>query len=324
MTTLANTTMTAEIEGRYHSPKMQWWCAHADLVSAAGEDWSFYFWPALGSLDEAWIAALYNDSEMIDLTKLHLPVGTLATARKGVDVTFGDQYIRGTYPEYEIRVTGERDGEPVQLDISMTATMPAFEALPYLRGITWHYVPQFRVSGTLTRGGTSEAVTGNGYLERRRGRFWAPGVRRGLWESIPHAGAGGLSVPLFYKVWRDDDSIQLQTLTFTVDGKALVDFGDIDVDILETARLPGAEEVEHPMRYRVRAEGPDGTAELEVVRSPHRLAMRDYFEDPNEDAKVVGVYGPGHTTGTIDYRGETHRVDNRSFGSALFFSRRDR
>jgi hypothetical protein len=321
MTILTAAELSPEVEGRYYSPKMQWWCAHADLATEGGKDWSFYFWPALGSLDEAWIAALYTDDQVIDLTDLHLPVGTLQTGRKGVDVAYRNQYIRGTYPEYDIAVEGEHEGEKVRLELHMTATMPAFEALPNLRGITWHYVPQFRVDGTLTHGGKSEAVSGKGYLERRRGRFWAPGIKLGIWESIPSS-ASGLSIPLFYKVWRDDDSVQLQTLTFTIDGSTLVDFGNVEVEILETLRLPGAEEVDHPMRFRLRAEGQEGVADLEVVRSPHRLAMRDYFDDPDERAKVVGVYGPGRTSGTIQYLGETHRVDSRSFGSALFFSRR--
>jgi hypothetical protein len=317
MTTLQQATLTPDMEGRYYSPKMQWWCAHAELLTENGRNWSFYFWPALGSLDEAWIASLHDDDHMIDLTQLHLPLGTLRCGRKGVDVTFERQYIRGSYPDYEIVVEGER----ARLELRMTATMPAFEALPDLRGITWHYVPQFDTEGTLTVDGVSENVTGAGYLERRRGRFWAPGIKLGIWESIPTS-AGGISVPLFYKVWRDDGTIQLQTLTFTVDGKNLVDFGEVEVDILETAHLPGAEEVDHPMRFRLTARGADGEAELEVVRSPHRLAMRDYFEDPNESAKVTGVYGPGRTSGTVTYQGESHRVDSRSFGSALFFSQR--
>lgn len=321
MTTSQPATLSPEVEGRYYSPKMQWWCAHAELTTESGRNWSFYFWPALGSLDEAWIAALYDDDHIVDLTKLHLPLGTLRASRKGVDVRFEQQYIRGTYPHYEIVVEGGSAGERTRLELRMTATMPAFEALPDLRGITWHYVPQLDTEGTLTHNGVSEKVTGAGYLERRRGRFWAPGIKLGIWESVPTS-AGGISVPLFYKVWRDDDSIQLQTLTFTVDGKNLVDFGEITIDILETAHLPGAEDVDHPMRFRLTAKGEDGSADIEVVRSPHRLAMQDYFEDPNESAKVTGVYGPGRTSGTITYHGETHRVDSRSFGSALFFSRR--
>ncbi|WP_433046358.1 hypothetical protein [Dactylosporangium sp. CS-033363] len=324
MTTLTPAELTPAIEGQYFSPKMQWWCAHADLVDSDGTDWSFYFWPALGSLDEAWIATLYTGDEVVDLTEIHLPLGSLKAAREGVDVTFGSQYIRGTYPDYEISVEGEHNGEPVSLRLSMKANMPAFTAIPNLRGITWHYVPQFEVTGAVSRAGTTKDVTGRGYLERRRGRFWAPGVARGIWESIPAASSGGLSVPLFYKVWRDDGSIQLQTLTFTVDGKELVDFGDVEVDILETAKLPGFEDIDHPMRFRLRAEGDGGQAELEVVRSPHRLMMRNYFIDPDPDAAFAGFYGPGQTTGTITYRGETHVVQSRSFGSALFFSRRSR
>ncbi|WP_416903821.1 hypothetical protein [Micromonospora echinospora] len=322
MSTLSPARLTPEIEGQYFSPKMQWWCAHADLVDSDGTPWSFYFWPALGSLDEAWIATLYVGDEVVDLTSLHLPVGSLRAAREGVDVAFGDQYIRGTYPDYEIYVSGVHAGEQVSLRLRMTARMPAFEALPDLRGITWHYVPQFSTTGTVTRGGRAREVTGSGYLERRRGRFWAPGVSRGIWESIPAASTGGLSVPLFYKVWRDDGTIQLQTLTFTVDGAELVDFGDVEVDILETAKLPGFEEIDHPMRFRLRAEGDGGSAELEVIRSPHRLMMRDYFVDPDRDAKFTGFYGPGETRGTIEYGGQKHLVQSRSFGSALFFTRR--
>lgn len=322
MTKLSPAELTPDIEGQYFSPKMQWWCAHADLVDADGTAWSFYFWPALGSLDEAWIATLYVGDEVVDLTSLHLPVGTLKAAREGVDVVFENQYIRGTYPEYEIYVEGTHQGEQVSLRLRMTARMPAFAAIPHLPGITWHYVPRFAATGTVTRAGKAKEVNGTSYLERRRGRFWAPGVARGIWESIPAASAGGLSVPLFYKVWRTDGTIQLQTLAFTVDGKDLVDFGDVAVEILETANLPGFEEIDHPMRFRLRAEGDGGKAELEVIRSPHRLMMRDYFIDPDRDAKFAGFYGPGETRGTIEYQGESHVVQSRSFGSALFFGRR--
>lgn len=324
MSTLAPAELTPAIEGRYYSPKMQWWCAHAHFTDAGGTPWAFYFWPALGSLDEAWIAALYVGDEVVDLTHKHLPVGALAAGRDGVEVSFGRQFIRGSYPDYEIYVEGVHRGEQVSLRLQLSAVMPAFQALPHLRGITWHYLPQLRATGTLVRAGASSEVTGTGYLERRRGRFWAPGIRQGIWESVPAAAPGGLSVPLFYKVWRDDGSIQLQTLTFTVDGKELVDFGEVEVEILETAQLPGFADIDHPMRFRLRAAGDGGTAELEVVRSPHRLAMRDYFLDPHPDAAFAGFYGPGETKGTITYQGTSHVVQSRSFGSALFFRRRSR
>jgi len=312
--------LTKDLEGTYYSPKMQWWCAHADLVDDAGNETSLYFWPALGSLDEAWICSLHTKDEMIDLTQLYQPLGTFKTSRSGVDVQFGSQYIRGTYPEYDIYVEGEKDGETVSLNVHMTAETPAFEALPNLRGITWHYVPRFQVEGTLTRGSTSTAVKGAGYLERRRGRFWTPGINRGLWESIPGAGASPFSIPLFYKVWKNDGTIQLQTLTFTVDGKNMVDFEDVEVDILETANLPGFEEIDHPMRYRLTAEGDGGTASIEVVRNPNRLGLRDYFDDPDPRAKWTGIYGAGHAKGVVTYNGQDHHVDASTYGSALFFS----
>ena len=319
MAVLTPTELTKDLEGTYYSPKMQWWCAHADLVDDAGEETALYFWPALGSLDEAWICSLHTKDEMIDLTQLYQPLGTFKTSRSGVDVEFGEQYIKGSYPEYAIHVAGEHNGEPVSLTVHMTAETPSFEALPQLRGITWHYVPRLAVEGTLKRGGKETTVRGAGYLERRRGRFWTAGIDRGLWESIPGAGDSPFSIPLFYKVWKTDGTIQLQTLTFTVDGKSMVDFEHVEVDIRETAKLPGFEEIDHPMRYRLTAEGDGGRAQIEVVRSPHRLGMRDYFDDPDPRARWTGLYGAGRARGTLTYQGTEHTIDAPSYGSALFF-----
>jgi hypothetical protein len=316
---LSPAELTQDLEGTYYSPKMQWWCAHADLVDDSGEAVSLYFWPALGSLDEAWICSLHTADEMKDLTQLYQPLGSFKTSRSGVDVEFGEQYIKGTYPEYDIHVAGEHNGERVAMTVHMTAETPAFEALPQLRGITWHYVPRFAVEGTYTRGDKEVTVRGTGYLERRRGRFWTPGIERGLWESIPGAGASPFAIPLFYKVWKTDGSIQLQTLTFTVDGKSMVDFDQVEVEMLETATLPGFEEIDHPMRYRLTAAGDGGEASIEVVRSPHRLGMRNYFNDPDPRAKWTGLYGAGRATGTLTYQGTTHTIDAPTYGSALFF-----
>jgi hypothetical protein len=311
--------LTKELEGTYYSPKMQWWCAHADLVDDAGNETALYFWPALGSLDEAWICSLHTKDEMIDLTELYQPLGTFQTSRSGVDVQFGKQYIRGTYPEYDIYVEGTHDGLPVLLEVHMKAETPPFEALPNLRGITWHYVPRFAVQGILTLRGVRTSVSGAGYLERRRGRFWTPGINRGLWESIPGPGSSPFSIPLFYKVWKNDGTIQLQTLTFTVDGKNMVDFPSVEVDIQETAKLPGFEEIDHPMRYRLTAEGDEGNATIDVVRNPHRLGLRNYFDDPDPRAKWTGLYGAGHASGQITHKDQEFVVDGPSYGSALFF-----
>jgi hypothetical protein len=312
--------LSKELEGTYYSPKMQWWCAHADLVDDSGEETALYFWPALGSLDEAWICSLHTKDELIDLTQLFQPLGTFKTSRDGVDVQFGNQYIRGSFPEYDIYVEGTHDGQPVSLEVHMTADTPAFEALPKLRGITWHYVPRFTVRGTLNLRGKTTIVSGAGYLERRRGRFWSPGINRGLWESISGPGDSPFAIPLFYKVWKNDGSIQLQTLTFTVDGKNMVDFENVEVDIQETAKLPGFEDIDHPMRYRLTAQGDGGSASIDVVRNPNRLKLRDYFDDPDPRAEWAGIYGAGHASGAITYQGKEYPVDGPSYGSALYFS----
>jgi hypothetical protein len=74
------------------------------------------------------------------------------------------------------------------------------------------------------------------------------------------------------------------------------------------------------MRYRLVAEGDGGSAVIDVVRNRHRLGMRNYFDDPDPRAKWAGLYGAGHATGVVTYRGHEHRVDAPSYGSALYFS----
>ena len=316
--------LTPEFEGRYYSPKMQWWCMHMHLRDEGNRDWGFYFWPALGSLDEAWICALYTDDRVIDLTKVHLPLGTLAVGRDGVDVRFGSgNYLKGAFPHYHVRVEGTFEGKTYVLEVEAEARTDAFRAVKDIKGIDWLYVPRLVARGAIQVDGHAQAVTGYSYYERRRGRFWAPGIKLGIWESIPQASPEGLSIPLFYRVWRNDGSAQLQTLTFTTDGKSLVSFPDVDVDIHETHRFSGFEEVEHPMRFTVRAKGERGHAELEVVRSPHRLRMRNYFTEPDPGANAIGMYGTGRTRGTIVCDGNSHSIDADSFGSALFFTRMD-
>ena len=83
MAILEAADLTKDLEGTYYSPKMQWWCAHADLVDDAGNETALYFWPALGSLDEAWICSLHTKDEMLDLTQLYQPLGTFKTSRSG-------------------------------------------------------------------------------------------------------------------------------------------------------------------------------------------------------------------------------------------------
>ena len=324
MATYRAVEMDPQTEGRYYSPKMQWWCAHLHIDGDDHRRWDAYVWPALGALDEAWIASLHNEDQVIDLTKLHMDVGSIQAARSGVDVRAGLDRIEGTYPNYAIHVEGDQEGQHWILDAEMVAGSPAFEAVPDLRGITWHYIPRLTVTARITHGDQTVSGSGTGYLEKRRGRFWAPGIKMGLWESMPSVPGANLSVPLSYKVWRNDGTPQLQTLTFSDDGETMIDLPEVDIEFLQMDRFDGFEMVEHPTRYRITASGEHGSAQLEVTRSPHRLKMHNYFADPDDRADFVGMYGTGTVRGRLDLRGTTYEVDAPSFGSALFFGENGR
>jgi len=320
MNALNSGELTPDFEGRYYSPKMQWWCMHMHLTDDRNQEWGVYFWPALGSLDEAWILSFHSRNELINFTQVHLPLDTLSAARDGVDVRFGNQFLRGRYPNYHVCLGGMSAGKSYLLDLSCEAETNSFRAVKALRGIDWNYVPRMRASGTLLVGDERRTVKGYSYYERRRGRFWAPGVRLGIWESVPLASKEGFSIPLFYKVWKNDDTPQLQTLSFTADGKTLVEFPKVDVEVLETRKFPGFEDIDHPMRYTIVATGPAGKAELEVTRFPNRLMMRNYFNEPDRKANATGMYGTGRTRGTVVVDGKSYAIDGDSYGSALFFS----
>lgn len=313
--------MTPEFEGMYYNPKWQWFCAHMNLVDETGKEWSVYFWPAQSQIDDAWILSFHtSEGEMLNFTEVHLPVGTIKAGRTGAEVSYGNQFFRGSFPRYHAGIGGYANGKSYFLDVVIEAETDAFEAVPNLRGIDWNYIPRMKAAGTLRVDDKLLAVKGYSYLERRRGRFWTPGVARGIWESAPLASKDGLSIPIFYKVFKNDGSAQLQTLTFTADGKTPIEYANIDVEILETTKFPGFEHVDHPTRYTISATGDRGKAELEIVRAPNRLMMNNYLGEPSVKANATGIYGTGRMKGRLDVDGRVYDIDGDSYGSALFFS----
>jgi hypothetical protein len=174
-----------------------------------------------------------------------------------------------------------------------------------------------KVTGTLRTWEGEVEVEGNGYLEKRRGRFWAPSTRHGLWESLPMKSSSGLAIPLFYKVWKNDDSPTLQTLCYTLDGQSIQDLGEVDVEVLETIRYD--ERIDHPIRFRVAAEGENCRARLNVTRNPNRLALRDFWGEPDPTRRAVGIYGTGHMEAVVEDAKGRHETSGASFGSALYF-----
>lgn len=318
MTALTGIELTPDIEGRYYQGKMQWICIHADFKEqVSGREWQLYWWPAIAPTDEGLVMALYQGDRVINLSRFHDPFGTLYFGQTGAEIVYPERTtLSGTYPSYELTLDApDNMGQTFGLDIHLEAESKGFQAVKDLTGIDWYYIPRLRVTGTLrTHRGTVE-VEGTGYLEKRRGRFWAPSTRNGLWESLPTA--SGMSIPLFYKVWRNDDSPTLQTLCYTADGQTMNDLGQVEVEIMETIRYD--ERIEHPIKYRVSAEGPDGRATMNVVRNPNRLALRDFWGEPVESRRAVGIYGTGHVEATIEDSTGSHEVSGPSFGSALYF-----
>jgi hypothetical protein len=312
--------MTPEFEGRYSSPKYQWWVTAAHMTTDDGMPWDIYIWPTLGSLDETWLTALYTPTEMIDLTSHNLPTGSFTVSGRGVDVRYGNNFFSGSFPRYETHVEGEKDGEPVSVDMTLDAESPPFQAVPHLTGISWWLVPTMKATVVIKRGGKTFSGTGHGYMERRRGRFWSPVIKQGVWETLPIVSGGELTVPLIYKVWRRDGSAQLQTLTFSSDhGQTIIDMPEVEMEFLKTDRFPGFEMVDHPTDIRVTARGENMEAELEVIRNPNRLMLRNFLGDPHPESDAIGMYGPSHHKGHVRVGDKRYDIDGRGFGSALFF-----
>jgi hypothetical protein len=324
MTELKGVDLTSEIEGRYYQPKMQWLCIHAHFAEkVSGREWDLYWWPSIAAKDEGLVMALYQGNRVINLGRFHDPFGTINWDGRGANLTYlGRTALSGTYPNYHLTLDAPDNlGQTYGLDIDLVAESKAFEAVRDLVGIDWYYVPRLKLTGTLrTHEGTVE-VTGDGYIEKRRGRFWAPSTRNGLWESFPMHGPDTLAMPLFYKVWKNDDSPTLQTLCYTRDGETMNDLGQVDVEILETIAYD--DRIQHPIRYRATAEGPEGRVTINVVRNPNRLALRDFWGEPVSTRKAVGIYGTGYVEGTVEDAVGKSDFSGSTFGSALYFWSQD-
>jgi hypothetical protein len=317
---LQGVDLTPEIEGRYHQTKMQWICIHADFrEKESGREWQLYWWPSIAAHDEGLVMALYQGDRVINLSKFHDPFGTIEWDGREANLTYPDYTsLSGSFPHYDVELDAtDNHGTRYGLDIHMEAESKAFEAVRDLKGIDWYYVPRFKVEGKLRTWEGEFEVEGNGYMEKRRGRFWAPGTRNGLWESLPMQSKQGLAVPLFYKVWKNDGSPTLQTLCYTLDGQTLYDLENIDVEILETISYEG--QIDHPVKFRVTAEGEGASAKLDVVRNPNRLALRDFWGEPDESRRAVGIYGTGYTEAVVEDATGKHETAGPSFGSALYF-----
>lgn len=334
---LAGVKLTPEKEGRYFSPKMQWICIHAHFTEAdTGKEWDLYYWPAIAPRDEGIVLSLHSGDEIVDLCEFHQPHGYMDFADTGANIDYpGRAKLSGTYPSYELHVDApDPDGNRYGLDITLDADSLAFEAVRDLVGIDWFYVPRLVVGGALRTPNGEHEVSGTGYIERRRGRFFAPGVRMGIWESLPMPARDTMGVPLFYKVFKNDGTAQVQTFTYTADGQTLIDLGRVEVEILETKRLEDADlarsagfglgrsgdrGIEHPIKFQITAEGEEGMATATVTRNPKRLVLRDFWREPWPNARAMGIYGPGHMEAEIETADGTVRTSGNSFGSALFF-----
>lgn len=338
---LEGVELTPEMEGRYYNGKMQWICIHAHFTeSDTGKEWDLYYWPAIAPRDEGIVLSLHSGDELVDLCEFHRPHGYMDFADTGANIDYpGRSVLKGTYPNYALSVDApDPDGKQYGLDITLDADALGFEAVRDLIGIEWYYCPRLIVSGTLRTPDGEHEVTGTGYIERRRGRFFAQGIRMGIWESLPMQTKDSMAVPLFYKVFRDDDTAQLQTFTYTSDGKSLTDLGQVEVEILETKKLEdsdlarsagfgqghsGDRAIEHPVKFRIAAEGPEGRATATVTRNPKRLVLRDFWREPWSEARAIGIYGPGRMEAEIETADGTVKTEGPSFGSALFFWRED-
>ena len=314
--------LTPEMEGRYYHSKMQWICIFANFKEkGTGRAWDLYWWPAIAPKDEGIILTLHNEERgTINLCEFHRPHGYIDWSDlSGANISYpGRTKLSGHYPSYALQMDApDSNGQTYGLDLKLEAESKAFEAVPDLKGITWYYIPRLKVTGTLrTHEGTVE-VEGTGYLERRRGRFWAPGTKWALWEGFPQQTKGGMGIPLFYKVWENDDNLTLQTLTYTRDGETLVDLGAVDVEILQTQRYDAR--IEQPIKYRATAEGPEGRVVITVTRDPRRLECRDFWREPQPEARAVGIYGPGHLEATVEDATGKYETSGPCYGSALYF-----
>ncbi|MBN2598909.1 MAG: hypothetical protein JXA75_00090 [Candidatus Thermoplasmatota archaeon] len=240
--------------------------------------------------------------------------GTLQAANTGVDVTFENSWITGTYPFWQVHVVNNEKGFTADLEFTADFLPVWVEGRSAnLRIISLatggdYYVPRCRVTGNLTWGGTQYQVGGIGYHDH----VWQSIVPRWVsngwdWANLHFDNGWEMYVSKFYL--RTPFKLSFDSIIISPNNRNITEFNHFKVTYMETATPKGLPFMHYPKKFHVEAELDDMVLKLDIEVSTTsenvwRFARTGMFE------------GPCIATGTFSWG--KHTVELHGYGLSEF------
>jgi hypothetical protein len=234
---------------------------------------------------------LFDDSGMsYSFSTFNKRRGTLQATGPGVDVTFENSWIKGSYPSWRIHVVNDEKGFVADFDFTADFLPVWVEGrsanLPITSLVTGgdYYVPRCKVTGNMTWDGKQYHVGGMGYHDH----VWQSVVPRWVskgwdWANLHFDNGWEMYVSKF--TLRTPFKLSFDTIIVSPNNRNITEFNHFDVTYTETATPKGLPFMKYPKKLHIEAERDDMILKLDIqiintAENVWKLARTGMFEGP--------------------------------------------
>lgn len=254
---------------------------------------------------------LFDDSGMnYEFNTLNKKRGTLKAASKGVDVSFEDSWVRGSYPFWQIHVINNEKGFVADLDFFADFQPVWVEgrsanlALASLLTGGDYYIPRGIVTGNITWNEKQYQVSGMGYHDH----VWQPIVPRWVskgwdWANLHFDNGWEMYVSKF--ILRTPFKLSFDSIIVSPNNRNITEFNHFDVKYIETKNIIGMPFLKYPKKIHVYAKQDDMILDLNIE-------IYNTYEGVFKIARTGMFEGPCIATGTFSWSG--HTVELNGYG----------
>jgi predicted secreted hydrolase len=240
--------------------------------------------------------------------------GTLQASNSGVDVTFENSWIKGSYPSWHVHAVNDEKGFVTDLDVTADFLPVWVEGrsanLPFASLVTGgdYYVPRCKVTGNITWDGKQYHVGGMGYHDH----VWQSVVPRWVspgwdWANLHFDNGWEMYVSKFNL--RAPFKLSFDSIIISPNNRNITEFNSFDITYIETATPKGLPFMKYPKKMHIDAERDGVILQLDITvantaENVWRIARTGMFE------------GPCVATGTLSWSG--HTVELNGYGLSEF------
>ena len=247
---------------------------------------------------------LFDDSGMsYTFSTLNKRRGTLQATGSGVDVTFQNSWIKGSYPSWRVHIVNDEKGFVADLDFTADFLPVWVEGrsanLPIASLVTGgdYYVPRCKVTGNISWDGKQYRVGGIGYHDH----VWQSVVPRWAskgWDWANIHFDNGWEMYLSKFILRTPFKLFFDSIIISPNNRNITEFNSFKVTYTETASPKGLPFMNYPKKIHVEAKRDDMILKLDIevyntAENVWKLARTGMFE------------GPCYAKGTFSWSGYT-------------------